>query len=116
MSLLIDCCVDYTESAETVLLDDGMDPIQINAIASMWRPIPSCNGPTLTGVLQSRGGLVADAIRKPCSPTNQELAMRIAAAVAHRPRQPFVVEEVELPDLQQTDVLVRVLAVGICNT
>ena len=42
--------------------------------------------------------------------------MRIAAAVAHRPRQPFVVEEVELPDLQQTDVLVRVVAVGICHS
>jgi len=36
MSPLIDCCVDYTESAETVPLDDGMDPIQTNAIASMW--------------------------------------------------------------------------------
>jgi hypothetical protein len=34
MSPLIDCYVDYTESAETDLLDDGMDPIPINAIAS----------------------------------------------------------------------------------
>ena len=37
-------------------------------------------------------------------------------AVAHSLRSPFVVEEVDLPDLQHTDVLVRIVAVGICHT
>src|SRR5688500_18251127 len=42
--------------------------------------------------------------------------MKTAAAVAHSPRTPFVVEDVELPDLQHTDVLVRIVAVGVCHT
>jgi aryl-alcohol dehydrogenase len=42
--------------------------------------------------------------------------MKSTAAVAHSERSPFVVEEVELPDLQHTDVLVRIVAVGICHT
>ncbi len=42
--------------------------------------------------------------------------MKSTAAVAHSLRSPFVVEEVELPDLQQTDVLVRIVAVGVCHT
>jgi NADPH:quinone reductase-like Zn-dependent oxidoreductase len=42
--------------------------------------------------------------------------MKSRAAVAHRLRSPFVVEEVELPDLQPTDVLVRIVAVGVCHT
>src|ERR687895_2219079 len=46
----------------------------------------------------------------------QERAMKTSAAVAHSLRSPFVVEDVELPDLQHTDVLVRIVAVGICHT
>ena len=42
--------------------------------------------------------------------------MKSTAAVAHSLRSPFVVEEVELPDLQPTEVLVRIVAVGICHT
>ena len=42
--------------------------------------------------------------------------MKSTAAVAHTLRSPFVVEEVELPDLQPTEVLVRIVAVGICHT
>ena len=42
--------------------------------------------------------------------------MKSTAAVAHSLRSPFVVEEVDLPDLQHTDVLVRIVAVGICHT
>ena len=42
--------------------------------------------------------------------------MKSTAAVAHSLRSPFVVEEVDLPDLRPTDVLVRIVAVGICHT
>ena len=42
--------------------------------------------------------------------------MKSTAAVAHSLRSPFVVEEVDLPDLQHTDVLVRIVGVGICHT
>ena len=42
--------------------------------------------------------------------------MKTTAAVAHTPRSPFVVEEVDLPELQYKDVLVRIVAVGICHT
>jgi aryl-alcohol dehydrogenase len=42
--------------------------------------------------------------------------MRTSAAVAYEPRSPFVLEEIDLPDLQPTDVLVRVVAVGVCHT
>jgi aryl-alcohol dehydrogenase len=44
------------------------------------------------------------------------MAMKSAAAVAHSPRQPFVVEEIDLPELDHTDVLVRIVAVGVCHT
>ena len=42
--------------------------------------------------------------------------MKSTAAVAHSLRSPFVVEDVELPDLQATEVLVRIVGVGICHT
>jgi Zn-dependent alcohol dehydrogenase len=42
--------------------------------------------------------------------------MKSTAAVAHSLKSPFVVEDVELPDLQPTDVLVRIVAVGVCHT
>jgi aryl-alcohol dehydrogenase len=42
--------------------------------------------------------------------------MKSTAAVAHSLRTPFVLEDVELPDLQPRDVLVRIVAVGICHT
>jgi aryl-alcohol dehydrogenase len=42
--------------------------------------------------------------------------MRTTAAVAHSIRSPFSVEEIELPDLGDTDVLVRIVSVGICHT
>jgi hypothetical protein len=116
MSPLIDCCVDYTESAETVLLDDGMDPIQITVIASMW-PYTIVQWSGADRRASIAGGLVADAIRKPCSLRESgEGPMKTAAAVAHSLRTPFVVEDVELPDLQDTDVLVRIVAAGVCHT
>jgi len=42
--------------------------------------------------------------------------MRSRAAVARSVRGQFSLEDVELPDLQDTDVLVRIVAVGICHT
>lgn len=42
--------------------------------------------------------------------------MKIKAAVAHGPTREFIVEQVELPALQPTEVLVRIVAVGICQT
>jgi aryl-alcohol dehydrogenase len=42
--------------------------------------------------------------------------MKTRAAVAHRTGGPFVVEEVELDDPRAGEVLVRVLASGICQT
>ena len=41
--------------------------------------------------------------------------MKTAAAVAHGLRTPFVVEDIELPDLQDTEVLIRIVAVGVCH-
>ena len=42
--------------------------------------------------------------------------MRTSAAVARELQSPFVLEEIELPELQPTDVLVRIVAVGVCHT
>jgi aryl-alcohol dehydrogenase len=42
--------------------------------------------------------------------------MKSTAAVAHNLGSQFVVEEVDRPDLHHADVLVRVVAVGICHT
>jgi len=42
--------------------------------------------------------------------------MKTPAAVAHSLRSPFVVEDVELPELHHADVLVRIVGVGICHT
>ena len=42
--------------------------------------------------------------------------MRIRAAVLHEPRQPLVVEEVELAPPRDDEVLVRVAAAGVCHS
>ena len=42
--------------------------------------------------------------------------MRIRAAVLHEPRQPLVVEEVELAPPRDDEVLVRVVAAGVCHS
>nr|MBA2331525.1 alcohol dehydrogenase catalytic domain-containing protein [Actinomycetota bacterium] len=42
--------------------------------------------------------------------------MRIRAAVLHRPGTPVVVEEVELTPPRQREVLVRVVAAGVCHS
>ncbi len=42
--------------------------------------------------------------------------MRYRAAVLHQVGQPLVIEEVEIGDLQQGDVLVRMGASGLCHT
>jgi S-(hydroxymethyl)glutathione dehydrogenase/alcohol dehydrogenase len=42
--------------------------------------------------------------------------MRIRAAVLHRPREPVVVEEVELDAPKADEVLVRVAAAGVCRS
>jgi len=42
--------------------------------------------------------------------------MRIRAAVLHEPRQPIVVEEVELAPPRDDEVLVRVAAAGVCHS
>ena len=42
--------------------------------------------------------------------------MRIRAAVLHRPRQPLVIEEVELAAPLDDEVLVRVGAAGVCHS
>ena len=42
--------------------------------------------------------------------------MRIRAAVLHEPRQPLVIEEVELAPPRDDEVLVRVAAAGVCHS
>jgi S-(hydroxymethyl)glutathione dehydrogenase/alcohol dehydrogenase len=42
--------------------------------------------------------------------------MRIRAAVLHEPRQPLVVEDVELAPPRDDEVLVRVAAAGVCHS
>ncbi len=42
--------------------------------------------------------------------------MKITAAVARAPHDPFSIEEVELGELRDDEVLVRVAAVGVCHT
>ncbi len=42
--------------------------------------------------------------------------MRIRAAVLHEPRQPLVLEEVELAPPRDEEVLVRVAAAGVCHS
>jgi len=42
--------------------------------------------------------------------------MKTIAAVSKAPREPFVVEEVDLPEPGPTDVLVRIVGVGVCHT
>ena len=42
--------------------------------------------------------------------------MRSTAAVAHSLRNPFTIEQIDLPDLQPSEVLVRIAGVGICHT
>jgi len=42
--------------------------------------------------------------------------MRIRAAVLHEPRRPLVVEEVELAAPRDDEVLVRVVAAGVCHS
>lgn len=42
--------------------------------------------------------------------------MRVRAAVLHTPRQPLVVEEVELADPRDDEVLVRIVAAGVCHS
>jgi S-(hydroxymethyl)glutathione dehydrogenase / alcohol dehydrogenase len=42
--------------------------------------------------------------------------MRIRAAVLHEPRRPLVVEEVELATPRDDEVLVRVVAAGVCHS
>jgi S-(hydroxymethyl)glutathione dehydrogenase/alcohol dehydrogenase len=42
--------------------------------------------------------------------------MRIRAAVLHEPRQPLVVEKVELAEPRDDEILVRVAAAGVCHS
>ena len=42
--------------------------------------------------------------------------MRITAAVARQPRQPFVIEEIDLDEPRTHEVIVRVSSSGICHT
>ncbi|QUD89663.1 NAD(P)-dependent alcohol dehydrogenase [Phenylobacterium montanum] len=42
--------------------------------------------------------------------------MKIKAAICRRPGQPFVVEEVEIEDPRPDEVLVRLVATGVCHT
>lgn len=42
--------------------------------------------------------------------------MKTIAAVSHGPKQPFSVEDVELPDLGRGEILVRIAGVGVCHT
>jgi aryl-alcohol dehydrogenase len=45
-----------------------------------------------------------------------EKPMKTLAAIVHEPQGPFVVEEVDLPELEADQILVRVVAVGVCHT
>jgi len=42
--------------------------------------------------------------------------MKSLAAIAHNLKAPFVVGEIELPELQDTEILVRIVGVGVCAT
>src|SRR5262245_7574363 len=42
--------------------------------------------------------------------------MQIKAAVAHRPKEPLVLETVELQGPQDGEVLVEIKATGVCHT
>src|SRR5262249_28484488 len=42
--------------------------------------------------------------------------MKCPAAVVHAAKTPFVIEEIDLPDPAEDEVLVRIVAVGICHT
>jgi aryl-alcohol dehydrogenase len=42
--------------------------------------------------------------------------MRVTAAVAREEAQPFSVEELELEEPRMGEVLVRVVATGVCHT
>ncbi len=42
--------------------------------------------------------------------------MKSLAAVVHAAKTPFVIEEIDVPDPAQDEVLVRIVAVGICHT
>lgn len=42
--------------------------------------------------------------------------MKTHAAVARTPKAEFSIEEIELPELGATDVLVRIIGVGVCHT
>ena len=42
--------------------------------------------------------------------------MQVTAAVAREPRQPLTIEELELDDLRPNEVLVRMVASGVCHT
>ena len=42
--------------------------------------------------------------------------MQIHAALTHDPAAPFVLEPVELDDPREDEILVRVVAAGICHT
>ena len=42
--------------------------------------------------------------------------MRIKAAVTHAKGEPFVIQDVELDEPQSGEILVRIVASGICHT
>ena len=42
--------------------------------------------------------------------------MQVTAAVAREPRQPLTIEELELDDLRPNEVLVKMVASGVCHT
>nr|WP_238553879.1 NAD(P)-dependent alcohol dehydrogenase [Gordonia sp. KTR9] len=54
--------------------------------------------------------------RGPVNDTEEEAHMRTIAALSHGPGTPFVLSEVDLASLQDTEVLVRIEAAGICHT
>jgi aryl-alcohol dehydrogenase len=44
------------------------------------------------------------------------MTMRVTAAVAREPKQPLTIEELQLDELRPGEVLVKMVASGVCHT
>ena len=46
----------------------------------------------------------------------KKVTVRMRVAVLHKPNQPLAIEDVDVPEIGENDVLVRVKACGICRS
>ena len=54
--------------------------------------------------------------RRHCVIKAKEVTVRMRAAVLHKPNQSLAIEDVDVPEIGENDVLVRVKACGICRS